>query len=165
MKNMLLVLLLLYPLSAAAETYQWTDERGTVNFAEDLGKVPKKFRKKAKLLGSEEAEPAPPAAAEPEAATARGGEVQKGKKVYGGKDEAGWRREFQQANVNLQHAETEVLSLKRRLDDTSKMSRSEYLLIQSSIRQGESRVEVLQKRLDQLGETADRVGVPAEFRQ
>ena len=166
MKKLLLLLLLLYPLSAAAETYQWTDERGTVNFAEDLGKVPKKYRKKAKLLGSDDAEPAAPAVVTaPESAGPKGGEIQKGKQVYGGKDEAAWRREFLQASSNLQNAETEVLALKRRLDDTSKMSRSEYLLIQTSIRQGESRVEVLQRSMEQLRETADRLGVPAEFRQ
>jgi len=166
MKKLLLVLLLLYPLSAAAETYQWTDERGTVNFAEDLGKVPKKYRKKAKLLGSEDAEPAAPAAVTaPESVRPKGEEVQKGKKVYGGKDEVAWRRDFLQAASNLDNAETELAGLKARLQDTSRMSRSEYLAIQNSIRHGESRVGDLQRKLDQLHETADRLGVPPEFRQ
>lgn len=164
MKKLLLVLLLLYPLSAAAETYQWTDERGTVNFSEDLGKVPKKFRKKAKKLGSEDAAPAT-TAAEPEAVPPKAGEAQKGKKLYGGKDEVSWRRDFLQATSNLEAAETELAALKARLSDTSRMSRSEYLAIQNSIKHGEGRVQDLQRKLDQLRETADRQGVPAEFRQ
>ena len=73
MKKLLVLLLLLYPLSASAETYQWVDERGTTNFAEDLGKVPKKYRKKAKRLGEGEdtsstgATGKPPVASEPKA--------------------------------------------------------------------------------------------------
>uniref|UniRef100_C6E5M8 DUF4124 domain-containing protein n=1 Tax=Geobacter sp. (strain M21) TaxID=443144 RepID=C6E5M8_GEOSM len=171
MKKLLLLLLLLYPLSASAETYQWTDERGTVNFAEDLGKVPKKYRKKAKRLGSEEpaAENSAPAAA-PETAKPRGAE-EKGEKsneknkTYGGKDELAWRREFQQANSRLQSAQTELDTLNARLADTSRMTRSEYLIIQNSIKHSKARVQELQKKLDQLDATADRYEVPADFRK
>ncbi|ACH39660.1 protein of unknown function, DUF4124-containing [Citrifermentans bemidjiense Bem] len=169
MKKLLLLLLLLYPLSALAETYEWTDERGTVNFAEDLGKVPKKYRKKAKRLGSEE----PPAAAS-ETASPKGGEEKGAKnneksneksKTYGGKDELAWRREFQQANSRLQSAQTELDTLKSRLADTSRMSRSDYLMIQNSIKHNEARMQELQKKLDQLNSTADRYDVPADFRK
>jgi len=51
------------------------------------------------------------------------------------------------------------------LGDTSKMSRSEYLSIQLSVRHGESRQQQLQKKLDLLQDSADRDGVPDEFRQ
>lgn len=167
MKKLLLLLLLLYPLTAAAETYQWVDERGTTNFAEDLGKVPKKYRKKAKRLGAEE-ETAPAASgsvADPQTAKHQGEPAKAENKPIGGKDEAGWRREFLQANSNLQSAETELATLRGRLGDTSKMSRSEYLTIQNSIKHGEVRVQEQQKILDQLREKADRLGVPAAFRQ
>ena len=165
MKKLLVLLLLLYPLSAIAETYQWTDERGTVNFAEDLGKVPKKFRKKAKRLGAD-AEPVQiinESSADP--AKAKKDEPEAGKKLYGGKDEAAWRREFSQAEFNLKNAETDLATLKGRLRDTSTMSRSEYLSIQNSIRYAEDRVQTQRKRLEQLQESADRLGVPAEYRK
>lgn len=35
---------------ARAEIYQWTDDQGTVHFADDLSSVPEKHRKKATLL-------------------------------------------------------------------------------------------------------------------
>lgn len=168
MKNLLVVLLLLYPLTAAAETYQWTDERGTVNFAEDLGKVPKKYRKKAKRLGAEEeSAPAPKVVngGEAEPVKAKSDEAQTAKKLYGGKDEAAWRRDFLQAEFNLKNAESDLATLKGRLADTSRMTRSEYLTIQNSIRYAEDRVQAQQKKLDQLRETADRLGVPPEFRK
>lgn len=167
MKKLLLLLLLIYPLSALAETYEWTDERGTVNFTEDLGKVPKKYRKKAKRLGSEEppAESAPPAAA-PETSKAKVVEEKGDKnKTYGGKDELAWRREFLQARSSLQSAQTELDTLRTRLSDTSRMSRSEYLIIQNSIKHSEVRVQQLQKKLDQLNSSADRYDVPDDFRK
>ncbi|QXE92382.1 DUF4124 domain-containing protein [Geomonas subterranea] len=165
MKRLLVLLLLLYPLSAVAETYQWTDERGTVNFADELGQVPKKYRKKARRLGDEGAAPVVNEERGAEPAKAKPDEAQAGKKVYGGKDEAAWRREFLQAEFNLKNAESDLATLKGRLSDTSRMNRSDYLSIQNSIRYAEDRVQAQQKRLDQLRETADRLGVPQDFRK
>ena len=166
MKKLLAVMILLYPLSALAVTYEWTDERGTVSFTEDLGNVPKKYRKKAKVLGAEESDaPRTDAAAEPaKAKPAVADEVQT-KKQYGGKDEKAWRAEFAAARRELQQAETELADLRARLNDTSKMSRSEYLTIRNTINPSESRVPALKKKLDLLKESADRAGVPADARQ
>lgn len=166
MKKLLAVLLLLYPLSAAAETYQWTDQNGTVNFADDLGQVPKKYRKKARRVGAEEeAAPAPKAVEGAGAEPAKPKAEEGAKKLYGGKDEGSWRRDFRQAEFNLKSAESDLATLKARLADTSRMSRTEYLSVQNSIKYGEDRVKSLQKRLDELRDTADRLGVPPEFRK
>lgn len=165
MKKLLLLLLLLYPMSAAADTYQWTDDSGTVNFSEDLGKVPKKFRKKARKLGSEESVAPAATGGESQAAPPITDTPKSAKKLYGGRDAAAWRKDFGQAIAKLEGAESELATLKGRLGDTSKMSRSEFLTIQNSIRHGETRVQELQKKLDLLKETADRQGVPPEFRQ
>lgn len=165
MKKLLLVLLLLYPLSAEAQTYQWTDERGTVNFADDLGKVPKQYRKKARVLGrgDDSAETVIDNAPQSTKPVAEGAEP--GKKLYGGKDEATWRREFLQSAANLENAQSELALLKARLSDTSGMSRSEYLTIQNSIKHGEVFVQNLRAKQEQLRQAADRAGVPAEFRK
>jgi clan AA aspartic protease (TIGR02281 family) len=40
--------LLLLPLTAASEFYQYEDENGTVNFTDDPAKIPKKLKKKKK---------------------------------------------------------------------------------------------------------------------
>ena len=47
-------IILLFAVPVFAETYKWVDDRGTVNFADDLGSVPKKYRKKVKVLGGDE---------------------------------------------------------------------------------------------------------------
>lgn len=165
MKKLLLVVLLVYPMTALAATYQWTDERGTVNFAEDLGKVPKKYRKKARLL--DDAGGGVPQVTETttELPKAKGDDEPKAKKSFGGKDESAWRREFAGANYNIRQSESEIAALKGRLSDTSKMSRVEYLSIQNSIKNMESRLQQQKQALDSLREAADRAGVPAESRQ
>ncbi|MBJ6799303.1 DUF4124 domain-containing protein [Geomonas propionica] len=165
MKRLLVLLLLLYPLTAVAEMYQWTDERGTVNFADDLGQVPKKFRKKARRLGAEDASPKVIEKGTAEPAKVKSEDAQGAKKLYGGKDEAAWRREFLQADFNLKNAQSDLATLKGRLSDTSRMSRTDYLSIQNSIKYAEDRVQAQQKKLDQLRESADRLNVPSEFRK
>lgn len=47
---MMLLLVAVLAQPAMGETYRWIDERGTVNFTEDPGKVPKKFRKKVTVI-------------------------------------------------------------------------------------------------------------------
>jgi hypothetical protein len=160
MKRLLAVMLLLYPLSALAETYQWTDDRGTINFTEDLGRVPKKYRKKVKLLDGVDS-PLPPSAviAEP----AKGEE--KRKKLYGGKDESAWRGEFSEATADLRQTESELAGLQGRLVDTSQMSRSEYLMIQNTIKVAESRLQQQKMKLDLLRENANLLDVPMDYRQ
>lgn len=165
MKKLLILLLLLYPLSALAETYEWTDQEGTVHFTEDLGQVPKKFRKKAKRLGSEEAAPASSATGEPARGAGKGEEESKGKKLYGGKDETAWRTAFRRANGEMQQAESELATLKDRLKDTSTMSRTEYLSVQNTIKHTETVLKERQRKLDALQREADREGVPSDLRQ
>ena len=166
MKRLLVALLLIYPLSASADTYQWTDDRGTVNFTEDYGKVPKKYRKKMKVQGDEGgAAPQSSVSPEPEMDKPKSEEAEPGKKLYGGKDERVWRRDFDAAAYDLQSAEAELEALHGRLKDTSRMSRSEYLAIQNTLKHAESRVQGMQRKLDLLRETADRYGVPMDFRR
>lgn len=65
---LLLAFALLTPRLAAAQDYQWTDERGSVHFASDPSEVPARFRENAvrDALKREQSKPAAPAAAAPE---------------------------------------------------------------------------------------------------
>lgn len=172
MKKMTLALfLVLFAVPVMAETYTWIDEKGTVNFTEDLGRVPKKYRKKARLIGGEESEPAPPAetlqqkpaaVAEPKAAAAPGKDREK---MYGGKEGADWSREFAMARADLRSAEGQLVDTRKRMDDTSGMSRNEYLSLQMTIRNMERRVVELRKRLEDLQTAAKEAEVPAELWQ
>jgi len=160
MKKLLVVLLLLYPLSASAVTYEWTDESGTVNFTEDLGNVPKKYRKKAKVLGADESgTPQIIENTEPVKGKPRDAGNVKEKKAPGAKEEAALSNEYRSAKANLDATEQEIVELRARMEDTSKMSRSEYLTLQNTLKQDEFRVQDQRKKVDQLREKADKAGV------
>ena len=175
MKKLTLVLfLVLFAVPAMAETYTWTDERGTVNFTEDLGKVPKKYRKKARIIGGDNAEAPPPAEA-PEQKPAAGGvpkdaaapvpEKDREKVLYGGKEGAEWSREFATVRAELKSSEDQLVDTRKRMDDTSGMSRNEYLSLQLTIRNMERRVLELRKRLEELQRVAREGEVPPELWQ
>ncbi|HJV35344.1 DUF4124 domain-containing protein [Geomonas sp.] len=169
MKKLIVALILLYALPVLAETYEWTDQQGTVHFTEDLGSIPKKYRKKAKVVGGDESAPEVTISNEPAKGAAKaepkGDEGDKPKKLYGGKDEAAWRTAFRNANYEVQQTETELATLQGRMNDTSKMSRSEYLAVQNTIKHTEVRLQEARQKLDALQATANRAGVPPEFRK
>lgn len=177
MKKVALALFLVFfAVPAMAETYMWTDDRGTVNFAEDLGKVPKKYRKKARLLdgGETEAPPAEPAAESGEQKTGTRAEPKepaqaapKGeqKKLYGGKEGAEWSREFGRLRSELKSAEDQLVDTRKRMDDTSRMSRNEYLSLQLTIRNMERRVLELRKKVEDLEAAATKADVPTDLWQ
>jgi hypothetical protein len=95
----------------------------------------------------------------------KGDEGEKSKKLYGGKDEAAWRTAFRNANNEVQQTESELATLKGRLGDTSNMSRSEYLAVQNTIKHTEVRLQEARQKLDALQASANRAGVPPEFRK
>ena len=143
-----------------------------------MGKIPAKYRKKAKVVGGENTGPqvtditeTPKVKGKREGASDAGerasaGELEKKKAaVYGGKDAKVWRDEFGRNRADLKAAEKQLVELRSRMSDTSKMSRVEYLTLQNTVRQVEYRVLELRKNQDALNESADKAGVPAELRE
>ena len=179
MKSAIIVIfLVLFAVPSLAVIYEWEDSNGTINFTEDLGNVPKEYRKKAKIVGEEEdssadvsAEGSEEAQGKDEAAKSKDGAAKspegdklEQKKTYGGRSAESWKNEFAEINGKIKAEEDELNLLKDRIKDTSKMSRSEYLSIQMGINDSESRLKRLRERLDQLTSDADRAGVPASCR-
>ena len=171
MKGMLLVMLLLFSVPVFAETYKWIDDRGTVNFSENLGSVPKKYRKRVKIIGGDEANvPQVTEVEEPGKGKDKGdgkedakdaGKEWKKKAIYGGKDEAAWKYEFKKLKADITASEEQLADTNTRLSDSSKMSRSEYLTLQHTGKNIEYRLSELRKKLDSLNAAAAKAGVPA----
>lgn len=109
------LLLLAAPLSA--ETYSWTDDKGTMNFTEDLSEVPKKYRKKMRSRDDSRQQaplPQPAAAAEPVKSRVEGQEPSKtfpSEKSYGGKSLDAWRQELTAAEAELKRLDLKVKEL------------------------------------------------------
>lgn len=181
MKTLVLfITMALFATSVIAETYTWEDDQGTVNFTEDLGKVPMKYRKKVRIVGEEEPPPAeveggkdkPAVPQKAENGRGEAAPVDKGgapparqekKAVYGGKEAEVWKAEIAAIRADVKAAEKQLVEQRERLKDISGMSRSEYLSIQNTVRSIEHTVLKRRKKLDELKKEAASAGVPAEL--
>lgn len=178
MRRIILMLLILtMPAVCSAEIYKWIDEKGEYNFADDLGKVPKKYRDK--VLQTDKAEPAVEVLekVEPETAPKKSGESKgeaaatgenktapKAKPLYGGKDGEGWKRDFARQKNELKSLEEQSDGIRERMAKPDKMSRGEYLSLQNTVRDLEVRIGISRKKLQSLSDAADRAEVPEDFR-
>jgi hypothetical protein len=175
--GIIVAILVMFAVPAAAVTYEWVDDQGTVNFTEDLGNVPPKYRKKARVVGAED-ETAPPATSETKEA-AKPAQKPEGtgqtpeqpaaekkdlKKAYGGKSAEAWQAEFTKINGDIKAEEVQLVQLRGRLSDIGKMSRVEYLSILNTIKNSENRILGLRKKRDALNEEANKAEVPADIR-
>jgi hypothetical protein len=176
MKHLCALLLILCALPAHAVTYKWIDKKGTTNFTEDLGNVPPEYRKKVIIMDSEtpsgpevleidESKKQPKEKGGDTKDSAAAVEADKKGTLYGGKDEKTWRREFVRLKADLRAAEEQAEQLRGRMADTSKMSRSEYLTLQASVKNVEIRVQDLKTKLGALDESANNAGVPPGARE
>lgn len=174
--SMLVLLVFVCTGVSVAETYKWVDDSGTVNFADDLSQVPKKYRKKVRTMGdvgpsqavppetSAEANPVKGTGASPAAggASEEGGNAKE--TLYGGKSGETWKSEFAALKGDLAATDAQIAELNGRLSDTSRMSRTEYLSIQNSIKNLGYHRDAVNGKLDALTGAASRAGVPAEYR-
>jgi len=177
LKNSIFVLLsLCLAMPAQAAIYKWVDQKGTVFFADDLGKVPAAYRKKAKVVNGEGEQavevtetpeqtgkkPAKVGTAPEEGKAA--GKSDKKKATYGDKDEATWRKEFARLKDELRATEEYLADVRKRKESTANLSRRDYLSLQQSEKDAVSRVESLKQKLQTLTESADKAGVPKDLR-
>ncbi|MHC1698840.1 MAG: DUF4124 domain-containing protein [Geobacteraceae bacterium] len=167
----ILLLLGMFVGTVCAETYTWVDSSGTVNFTEDISQVPKKYLKKVRVRG--DVSPAVSGGTESSAETASSapestkgltGSNEKKEAMYGNKTGNSWKADFDTLRAQIGATDDQVSELNTRLGDTSKMSRADYLNIQSSIRNLQFHRGELEKKMKTLNEQASRAGVPGEFR-
>ncbi|MDD2335549.1 MAG: DUF4124 domain-containing protein [Geobacteraceae bacterium] len=166
-----LLLLGIFVGTVGAETYTWVDSSGTVNFTEDISQVPKKYLKKVRVRGDVSpvisdvtengAESVSPASA---GAKALEQSSQKKEVLYGNKSGNSWKVDFATLRSEISSTDDQIAELHSRLGDTSKMSRTDYLSIQSSIKNLQFHRGELEKKLRSLNDEASRAGVPSEFR-
>lgn len=170
--------MLLFIGTAMAETYIWEDANGTVNFSEDISHVPKKYRKNVRIRGdvssyeteqsssAAESGAAKPSTSAPIVSDAgKPGEGNEKKQLrYGGKSGEEWRNEFAYLKADLRSTDDQIAELNGRLADTSRMSRSDYLNTQSSLKSLQMHKTEVGRKLDALSQAATRAGLPAEFR-
>jgi hypothetical protein len=170
----MVVTLVFLAASASAVTYRWEDDQGTLNFTEDPGNIPQKYRKKARIVGEEE--PLVDSVVEkasgeksPEPAEAKGAapveKQEKKKAVYGDKDENAWKSEFARLRGELKSVDEQLGSKKALFSDPSKLSRMQYKSLEYEIKNLEQRWNDLLAKMKSLRADATRQGVPADIQQ
>lgn len=178
MRHMAIALVLLaMPALCCAEIYQWVDDKGEVGYADDLGNVPARYRKKATVVGSQEPAVEIVEKNEGEKEPRKGGEARQGqsaageekpkakeKPLYDGKEGESWKRDFARQKGEIKSLEENAAGIRSRMANPGKMSRGEYLTLQNTLRDLEVRIKTAEKKLDDLTAAADRAEVPAEFR-
>jgi uncharacterized protein DUF4124 len=180
MRFLIIALLLAIPAVCSAEIYKWVDEKGQTGYADDLGKVPKKYRDKAATTEKQEQPVEIIEKSEPDKSSKKGGEVKgdaagekvkgkekekdKGKPLFDGKSGEEWKQDFARLKYDVKSLEDQSAGIKERMADAGKISRGEYLSLQNTQRDLAVRIAKAKKKLDSLNEAAEAAGVPAEFR-
>ena len=157
-----------------AAIYTWEDERGVVNFAEDYGQIPQKFRKKARIVGEDTEEalemesPAPDVKEKPKTSGDLPKEVSPAasdnRKVFGGKDERVWRQEFAMLKAELKSIQDQIDAVNSRLAKSDQMSRSEYRILENTKKLLEEQQSAAKNKFEKLSADAQRAGVPPDLR-
>jgi hypothetical protein len=174
MRRILFTLLLVaVPIICSAEIYKWVDEKGQTGFSDDLGKVPKKFRDKAVTTEQEQQAVEIVEKAAPEKGTKKGDDQpatadekgkSKAKQQYGGKSGEAWKQDFARQKHEIKSLEEQAVGIKERMTDGSKMSRGEFLTLQSTARDLDVRIGKAKQKLETLNDAANKAEVPNEFR-
>ena len=145
-----------------------------MNYADELGKVPKRFRSKGIIVdvqatpvevieGADNAKDVKKGTS-PDRPEDAAGKSERAKVLYGGKDEESWRKGFAKAKADIKAVEEFIVETKARLKDTDNMSRTEYLSLQNTVKDSEIRLNGLRNKLEALTEAANKANVPMEIR-
>lgn len=125
-----MAVLVLLSTQSGAETYSWIDEHGTYNYSDDYNSVPKKYRKNVGRRGDDGAAKTPAEAPVPvkseatavKPATAADGD----KRLYDGKTQEEWRKEFDVREAELKRLELRSEQLQTILRKPVNISRGSY---------------------------------------
>lgn len=155
-----------------AQTYTWTDEKGTVNFADELSQVPRKYRSKVKLRSDEPdtVKPEPVVAKEAPAAKPAAEKTtplpkDADKWMYGNRSAAQWSQEFRVREAEYKSQEQKMNVISDLMKNPVGITRERFDALPQEFRETQKEYLRLLKQYNDLNEAANQVGLPAEFRK
>lgn len=178
---LLLILLVLCTTKSTlfAETYTWVDENGTMNFTDNLSSIPQKYRKKA--LKREEIEYGSPSIQSAASRTKEENSVNvqpekqikapssqskvEPRGVCGGKGCDEWASEFRARNSEISSLEQQIRHSEELLKNPTGLNKEQiYRLPQEIVSLITQRNDAI-KRYNEFNDTANRAGVPPDYRK
>ena len=161
----ILILFLVFPtISHAAEIYKWVDKDGTVNFSDDLSKVPPEYRdqvKKEEVRDSQETQTPTPG---PESVQKPEGEKRDAK----GRGEQYWREIVKPWKKQLKQAEEDYKNTNIKIDDAlevvkgSFLSKTQYNFKRQELERLMEERGVYQARIDEANRMLAKIRKEAE---
>ncbi len=173
----LILTVFLFSTNVQAALYQWTDDRGVINFTDNPDSVPAKYRKRVKKRpsinmegdesGSIQQEGESPQTTEPAPA------FENQPLLYGGHNEDWWRSQFKSLRSELKNIQDGLPAKKEELEAARrKMTiyaypryRKAYYDLLADIEKDNNRIKELNGQLESLDNEASRAGVPMDWRQ
>jgi hypothetical protein len=120
----LILLLLVCPsISHVAEIYKWVDKDGTVNFADDLNKVPPEYRDQVKIEEVRDSEKIQ----SPTPGPASGRTTEEEKRDAKGMGEEYWRERVRPWKKQLKQAQEDYKNTNYKIDDALEVVKGRFL--------------------------------------
>jgi hypothetical protein len=175
---LLIMMTFMYSLSAGAATYEWTDNKGVVNFTDNPDKIPPQYLKKAikrpSITGAQAGSTAE-GINQGQAPVAPGQEpaTQNSANLYGGHDQSWWQSRFASIRDELKAIQDGLAGKKDDLLDLRRAltlygaghDRKAYYDKLEEIKNDEAREIELREQLKNLDIEASRAAVPLGWRQ
>jgi len=168
-----LFLVILMPLSAAADLYQWQDEKGGVHVVDDILLVPSKYKNKVKVIKTKPSEQAPAQQdIQPPQQTPTPSEQEE---LYGEHPLSWWKEEFSQKKQEISEIKKTIEEQKSYIADYeqgrrlyrlySKEDTEKYETYKNNLPDNENQLNELKADLEALRDKARIYGVPRKVRE
>lgn len=166
----LFMLVSFFPLNAYSQLFEWTDDRGVVNFTDKAESVPPKYRGKVRVLEGVKREPAVREEQQPVVAPAA---VTPAVKLYDGKPVRWWKSQYETNRVKVEQLRAKLPGLKEELNAARRkkvvfkrlQDRKAYEAKMNEITAAEAEIKVAEADLAAFLVQADQAGLPADWRE
>ncbi|MRR58148.1 MAG: DUF4124 domain-containing protein [Deltaproteobacteria bacterium] len=169
----LLVAVLGASISAYADTYQWVDDKGVVNFTDNPESIPKKYLKKVKVSPSAAADQGSRAPTPAYSESAPPTDQATRNQLYGGHDESWWRSRYASLRGEIKSLQDNLPAKREELEElrrqqtiyTYPRNRIAYQNKLAEIQQDEAKISELTAQLANLDVEAAAAAVPFDWRR
>jgi hypothetical protein len=162
--GILILLLVLPSISHAADIYKWVDKDGTVNFSDDLNKVPPEYRDQVKTEKVRDSEKTQTPTSGPASVQKTGEE----KRDAQGRGEEYWRELVRPWKKQLKQAQEDYKNTNVKIDDALEvvkgrfLSKTQYNFKRAEIEQLMEERGVYQAKIDEANAMLAKIGKEAE---